>query len=80
MEMPMTREIDELIRVVSTMPPEMAREVLNFALFLQRKQTEAAQSDHDESGDSRYGASGEGSDFLNRWDAVESPMGQRDVA
>ncbi len=76
----MTREIDELIRVVSTMPPEMAREILNFALFLQRKQTEAARSDHDESGDSHYGASGEGSDFLNRWDAVESPMGQRDVA
>ena len=30
--------------------------------------------------DSHYGASGEGFNFLDRWDAIESPMGKRDMA
>lgn len=73
----MRTELAELIRVVEQMPPEMAREVLKYALFLQRKQSQAAEPDD---GDSHYGTSGEGFDLLDRWDAIDSPMGKRDLA
>jgi hypothetical protein len=73
----MTSDLRELIAVVEQMPPEMVREVLKYALFLQRKQSQAAEPDD---GDSHYGTSGEGFDLLDRWDAIESPMGKRDVA
>ncbi|MBO0700630.1 MAG: hypothetical protein J2P46_19695 [Zavarzinella sp.] len=33
----MAPEVDELSRVVNSFPPEMAREVLDFALFLQKR-------------------------------------------
>ena len=75
----MRSDVAELMTVVEQMPPEMAREVRNFALFLQRKQAQAATA-VTEDDDSHYGASGEGFDLLDRWDAIESPMGKRDVA
>jgi hypothetical protein len=75
----MRSDLAELLRVVEQMPPEMAREVLNFALHLQRKQAAAADAESDD-GDSRYGTNGEGFDLLDRWDAIESPMSRRDVA
>jgi hypothetical protein len=76
----MTSDLDELIRVVGTMPREMAREVLNFARYLQRKHAEAADSAHDWEDDfgSRYGEDGIGG--YHPWDAVDSPAGARDVA
>jgi hypothetical protein len=76
----MTRELDELTRVVGTMPREMAREVLNFARYLQRKHAQAADPAHDLEDDfgSRYGVE---ADFnYHPWDAVDSPAGARDVA
>lgn len=73
----MRTELTELVRIVEQMPPEMAREVLNFALFLRRKQSQAAEPDD---GDSHYGTSGEGFDLLDRWDAIESPVTKRDLA
>ena len=75
----MRSELADLLKVVEQMPPEMAREVLNFALFLQRKQAEAANSDQD-SGDSHYGTTGDGFDLLDRWDAIDSPASKRDLA
>jgi len=44
----MTTEVDELTRMVGTMPPELAREVLNFARFLQRKHSEGNQDWEDD--------------------------------
>jgi hypothetical protein len=76
----MRSELTELMKVVERMPPEMAREVLNFALFLQRKQEKAAIVDVVEEGDSHYGTSGDGFDLLDRWDAIESPASKRDLA
>lgn len=73
----MRSDLAELLKVVEQMPPEMAREVLNFARFLQRKQSQAAEPDE---GDSHYGTSGEGFDLLDRWDAIESPATKRDLA
>lgn len=75
----MRRELTELMKVVEQMPPEMAREVLNFALFLKRKQEQAASGDQD-SGDSHYGTTGDGFDLLDRWDAIDSPASKRDLA
>jgi hypothetical protein len=75
----MRSDLAELLRVVEQLPPEMAREVLTFALHLQRKQAQSADAEHDD-GDSRYGTNGEGFDLLDRWDAIESPMSKRDVA
>ena len=75
----MRSELAELMAVVEQMPPEMAREVLKYARFLQRKQSQAATAEPVDD-DSHYGASGEGFDLLDRWDAIESPMGKRDVA
>jgi hypothetical protein len=76
----MRNELADLMKVVERMSPEMAREVLNFALHLQRKQAQAANGDAVEEGDSHYGTSGDGFDLLDRWDAIESPMNKRDLA
>ncbi|MSR53381.1 MAG: hypothetical protein EXS09_08825 [Gemmataceae bacterium] len=73
----MTNNLQELNRVLGEMPSEMQREVLNFAMFLQRKHAQGEPEIEDDN-DSRYGASGEGFDLMNRWDAVESPM-TRDI-
>lgn len=73
----MRTDLRELMAVVEQMPPEMAHEVLKYALFLQRKQSQAPEPD---TGDSHYGSSGEGFDLLDRWDAIDSPMGKRDLA
>jgi hypothetical protein len=76
----MTSDLDELTRVVGTMPREMAREVLNFARYLHRKHAEAADPAHDWEDDfgSRYGA--EAGFSYHPWDAIDSPAGARDVA
>lgn len=75
----MTSDLDELTRVVGTMPREMAREVLNFARYLQRKHAQAGDPANDWEDDygSRYGDEGFA---YHRWDAVDSPAGARDVA
>jgi hypothetical protein len=77
----MTSELDELTRVVGTMPREMAREVLNFARYLQRKQAEVGEStqDWDDDFGSRYGTD-EAFGSYHPWDAVDAPAGVRDVA
>ena len=55
----MRGELDELTRLVGTMPREMAREVLNFARYLQRKHGQGdATADWEEDLDSRYGVGG----------------------
>ena len=76
----MTSDLDELTRVVGTMPREMAREVLNFARYLQRKHAEAADPAQDWEDDfgSRYGEELIGG--YHPWDAVDSPAAARDVA
>ena len=58
----MTSDLDELTRVVGTMPREMAREVLNFARYLQRKLDHPTDTapDWDEDFGSRYGDGGFG--------------------
>jgi hypothetical protein len=58
----------------------MAREVLNFARYLQRKHAQAADPAHDWEDDfgSRYGA--EAGFSYHPWDAIDSPAGARDVA
>jgi len=75
----MTSDLDELTKVVGMMPREMAREVLNFARYLQRKHEQAgdATADWEDDFGSRYGESG----FeYHPWDAVDAPAGARDVA
>jgi len=74
----MTNDLEELNRILGEMPSEMQREVLNFALFLQRKRAQG-QTEIEDDDDSRFGATGEGFDLLNRWDAVESPVNSRDI-
>jgi len=74
----MTNDQQELNRLLGEMPPEMVREVLNFAMFLQRKAAQG-ETEIDDDGDSRFGATGDGFDLMNRWDAVESPMNSRDI-
>jgi hypothetical protein len=75
----MRSDLAELLEVVEQLPPELAHEVLKYAQFLRRKHAQAATAEPGDD-DSHYGASGEGFDFLDRWDAIESPMGKRDVA
>jgi hypothetical protein len=77
----MTSDLDELTRVVGTMPREMAREVLNFARYLQRKHAQAvnASLDWEEEFGSRYGTD-TGFGAYHPWDAVDSPAGNSDVA
>jgi hypothetical protein len=43
----MSRDLDELTRVVGTMPRDMVREVLNFAMFLQRTHARRMQDPTD---------------------------------
>ena len=74
----MTNDLKELNLVLGEMPPEMVREVFNFALFLQRKHAQG-ETEVEDDDDSRFGATGDGFDLLNRWDAVESPMNSRDI-
>jgi hypothetical protein len=77
----MQSDLDELSRVVGTMPREMAREVLNFARYLLRKQAQAADAvaDWEDDFGSRYGAEvGFGS--YHPWDAADAPTGAKDVA
>jgi len=74
----MTNDLQELNRILGDMPSEMQREVLNFAIFLQRKQAQGEPGIEDDD-DSRFGATGEGFDLMNRWDAVESPINSRDI-
>ena len=74
----MSSELDELTRVVGTMPREMAREVLNFARYLQRKHARDDTPDWDEDRDARYGDGGFAG--YHPWDAADAPAGARDVA
>ena len=75
----MSSELDELTRVVGTMPREMAREVLNFARFLQRKHGQGDSApDWEEDLGSRYGDGGIGG--YHPWDAADAPAPARDVA
>jgi hypothetical protein len=39
----MSAALDELQRVVGGLPPDLAREVLDFARFLEQKRTQAAE-------------------------------------
>lgn len=75
----MSRELAELTRVVGTMPREMAREVLNFARFLERKHAQAGDNaaDWEDDFNSR---NGDEAFAYHPWDAVDSPAGARDVA
>jgi hypothetical protein len=76
----MQSDLAELIRVVGTMPREMAREVLNFARYLQRKHAQAgdAAPDWEDDFGSRYGAGGFAA--YHPWDAADAPAGAKDVA
>ena len=75
----MKSELDELTRLVGTMPREMAREVLNFARYLQRKQAQGdATPDWEDEYGSRYGDTGFSG--YHPWDAADAPAGARDVA
>lgn len=75
----MTRELDELTRVVGTMPREMAREVLNFARYLQRKHARSADETAD--WDDDFGARTADAAFTgyHPWDAADGPA-VKDVA
>ena len=78
----MQSDLDELTRVVGTMPRELVREVLAFARFLERKHARADDpSDWEDDYGPRFGA---GFDLLHPadpWDA-DRPRGPgaRDVA
>ena len=75
----MSSDLDELIRVVGTMPREMAREVLNFARHLQTKHGPSADdpADWDDFG-SPFGADPAFGSY-HPWDTAEVP-GVKDVA
>lgn len=77
----MPPEFQELDRVVRTLPRDMAREVLNFARYLQRKHGQEATDvmDLDDDFGSRFGVT-DTLDLLDRWDAIDSPASARDVA
>jgi hypothetical protein len=77
----MTNDLDELNWVVGTMPREMAREVLNFAKYLQRKLAEGMQEGPDMEDDfgSRYDVD-VGFSGYHPWDAADAPAGAKDVA
>jgi len=75
----MASDLDELTRVVGTMPREMAREVLAFARHLQRKHGKAGDGTADlDDDDSRFDADAEFAAY-HPWDAIEAPAGARDV-
>ena len=77
----MTSDLDELMRVVGTMPREMAREVLNFARHLQRAQARAGDESADWADDlgSRYVTDDGLVGGYHPWDAADPP-GVKDVA
>jgi hypothetical protein len=77
----MTSDLDELTRVVGTMPREMAREVLNFAKHLKRQQARATHeaADWEDEFGSRFDADA-GFAAYHPWDAVDAPAGAKDVA
>jgi hypothetical protein len=68
----MPPELEEINRLVGTMPRDMAREVLNFARYLQRKHEQGTDSptDWDDDG-SRYGFGPVHP--MERWDLHDSP-------
>ena len=81
----MKSQVDELTRMVGMMPPELAREVLNFARFLHRKHTEEANGLSDwEDEVSRWG--GNPGEFqtlhpFEEWDSVpDLPAVRKDAA
>jgi hypothetical protein len=64
----MQSDLDELTRVVGTMPRDLVREVLAFARFLARKQARADDpADQDDDFMARFGS---GVDSTNQWDAA----------
>ena len=63
----MQSDLDELTRVVGTMPRDLVREVLAFARFLARKQARADDPGDLEDDDARFGA---GVDSISQWDAA----------
>jgi hypothetical protein len=71
-------ELDELTRVVGTMPRDLAREVLAFARYLERKHARTDDpTDWEEDYASRYGLTGEPVGALHlteRWDG-DGPRG-----
>jgi hypothetical protein len=77
----MTSDLDELTRVVGTMPREMAREVLNFAKHLQRQQARATHEagEWEDDYDSRFDPEA-GFTAYHPWDAADSPAGAKEVA
>ena len=74
----MMNDLDELNRLVAMMPSEMAREVLNFARFLQEKAANAVNEPADWEDDfgSRYGADDPVAAY-HPWDAAD---GVKDAA
>ena len=76
----MTSDLDELTRVVGTMPREMAREVLNFARHLQRQHARATHESADWEDDfgSRYHPEA-GFTGYHPWDAADSPVGAKEI-
>ena len=75
----MTNDLDELTRLVGTMPREMAREVLNFARYLKRRHGQGDPAlDWEEELDTRY--VDRGFDIIHPWDAIDAPAGARDLA
>jgi hypothetical protein len=75
----MASDLDELTRVVGTMPHEMAREVLAFARHLQRKHAKAGDGTADwDDDDSRFGADAEFAAY-HPWDAADAPAAARDA-
>jgi hypothetical protein len=81
----MQSDLDELTRVVGTMPRELVREVLAFARFLERKHARAEDpTDWEDDYGQRFGPTGDplGSfGPIDRWDPDSArDTGARDVA
>ena len=78
----MKSQVDELTRMVGMMPPELAREVLNFARFLHRKHTEGNQDWEDDV--SHWGGNPDEFQTLHpfeEWDSsVDLPAVRKDAA
>lgn len=75
----MKSHVDELTRMVDMMPPELAREVLNFARFLHRKHTQEADASDLDDDSSRWGEESPAVHPFEDWDAVpERPSGHWD--
>jgi hypothetical protein len=81
----MQSDLDELTRVVGTMPRDLVREVLAFARFLERKHSRAEDpADWEDDYGARFGATFDplGSGHPNdAWDADDSQVsGTKDAA